>query len=381
MTYASAFHFAADYLKLFEDFAFIEREADSNLMYCIAYMVIMNEDACHWALERNSLISRIILIAIAWYTDQVKANHLTMPPLPIVRPAPLKEAVPDKPDEVRVRVRHIEDTTAFRQKKGITLWSHLRAILRHDAGKRRVGDDPELFAQYVHLLNLFVGMQPQKRELEQHIEFEVEWTKSFSHLGELVRNARDLGGSLAHVADPSTMFRNIATVIRHIFHDVTGQTDILMFRGWMPLDLHHIERDVLAVGSTVRVVRFSTLKITHFSFHEYLHLVLAEAIKVFRAYDRSDGRRPSLTRLFEDEILGRLSHKTDPHSYKIAIFEAPIRSEYPLQAIPWLPQAVSAERLTQSWLFCRTSKQICGAATASVCAASCITTARYPSAI
>lgn len=313
------------YRKFFEDFALIERDADTNLLFCIAYMIWMNEDATSFALSLKDVVSEIITIAVAWYTDQVKGPHIANPVRALLRPAPITEPDPDKPTETRTRFLNIEEGTGFRHKKGFPLLNHLQGVLHHPAGQRFVAENPRVFDSYAGLLNMFVGMQPQRRELGDHVLFEVEWTKPFGHLTELARNAKILGKCLKQV-EPERIAHGIAQLVKRIWDDVTGQSEILTIRGIEPLNFRYTEHDVLNVGAEVNVVNVNTLTITHFTFHEYIHLALAEAVKAFHLFDRIEPSIPNLSDTF-DEVIRRAGGAGTPYEHRLAIFEAPMRSK------------------------------------------------------
>lgn len=313
------------YRKFFEDFALIEREADTNLLFCMSYMIWMNELATAFALSMKDVISDIVTIAVGWYTDQVKGLHIANPVQPLLRPEPIKEPNPDKPTETRVRFLNIEDGSGFRHKKGFPLLNHLQGIMHHPAGQRFVASNPRVFDNYAGLLNMFVGMQPQRRELEQHVLFEAEWTKPFGHMTELARNAKSLGKSLKLV-EPERIATGMAQLVRRIWDDAIGESEILTVRGFAPLYFDHVERDVLYVGAEVTMVALNTLTITHFTFHEYLHLALAEAVKAFRSFESIEPSKPDLSDTF-DEVIRIAAGRGTPYEHRLAIFEAPIRSE------------------------------------------------------
>lgn len=321
------------YVHLFEEFAFIERDADSNLLYCIAYMVIMNAKASEWSMVRTKVVATLVDVALSWYTNQTRGHHLVYPPDPLVRPRPTEERDPEHPGQMRTKVWQVEDTSAYRHKKGVTLLQHLRALMRHDAGKEYITTQPRVFEHVTNLLNIFCGMQPQRRELDQHVEYEVEWTKSFSHLTELARFANDLGKCVVGQSEDNAVER-MSLVIGRIWADLSCKSEILGPRGWQPPQTPHVEPDILFVGSRTEMIAFDTLTITHFSFHEYLHLLLAEMVKSFRTIGPAAREQPgqqdwTLAQMFDVLLEQTESGPEDLHFFKLALFEAPIRSTSP----------------------------------------------------
>lgn len=305
-----ASRFAFNYVRLFEHYIYQDREIDSNLMYCIAYMVFGNGPACAYATKQENLFNLVLDVAYAFYTNQIALGRLTIPPQEIIRTVDRKE---------------VEDSPAFRGKKGITVFGHVRSLLRHEEMQRIIASEPAMFLKVAKFLNMFVGMQTQKKELKSHIEFEVDWPRTFAHLSELAKTARELGETLQY-ATPQVLLSNISAVAAGIFADLTLQSDTLnptMYNSPKFMLL----QDVLVPGHKIEVLAVDTIHMDAFSFHHYLNLLFAESVKHLRTLDWKEGKYEGLSPqdVFDKLCLAPLG--VDPELLKLVVFEWSFQSE------------------------------------------------------
>jgi E3 ubiquitin-protein ligase UBR1 len=293
---------------LFEHFLFQDREIDTNLMYCIAYMVFGNGPACAWATTRQHLFTLVLDVAQAWFTNQIVTGRLVIPPLDFDADSP----------------RHIvEETAAFRSKKGLTVFGHLRSLVRHEEMQRIIARSPAMFTRAAGFLNLFVGMQTQKKEINEHIEFEVDWTKTFAYLGELAKTSRELGESLKF-ATPDDLLSGLFGVANRVYDDLTLRSSVLDPSKYTPPNFKLVN-NVLIPGSQCEIIDVDVSTIEAFSFHHYMNLLFAECLKHLR-HIPSDFHNLSLPDFFHKVVLDNID-RTRPEQVIAILVELPMQSE------------------------------------------------------
>jgi E3 ubiquitin-protein ligase UBR1 len=306
-----ACRFAFNYVRMLEHYMFHEKDSDMNLIFCMTYMVFGNGDACAYAAEHSELLTKVIQVAQSWYTNQMVSTM----------------QIPVPPQNIQ-GLRVTPESLAFKHKRGITIFSHARVLFRHKAIQRLMIDQPQYFTHAVELLNMFVGLQPQRRETGEHVEYEVEWTRPFSLLGEIAKASRELGEAFKF-ATPQRLLTSLADVATRIMDDIMLSSSTLDADKYQRPNTHQV-RNVLAPGSDFTCIEGNMLQTKAFSFHHYLNLLYAEMFKrikdviPFDEEGRYDGS--NLTDLVDDVILGGPG-ETRAEWYKLLLMEWPLQSE------------------------------------------------------
>ncbi|KAK4688582.1 hypothetical protein P7C73_g1532, partial [Tremellales sp. Uapishka_1] len=248
-----------------EHYLFQDRDLDTQLAVSTAYMVLGNGMACAWATTRNRLYYTVIDVIHSWYTNQTTMNHLIVPPEDIERA--------DRSPEARLDY----DTPAFRGKKGLALFGHVRALFKHEQMQKLVIAQPGLFGRIVAFINMFVGLQPQGREQVTHAEFEIDWPRSFSILGEMAKLCRELGYAF-RLATPEQLVSSLSSISNRILLDIMLMSNTLDPDRYTRPSEHDVV-DVLVPGSKHTLIKQNMSRVEAFSFHHYLHYLFAEMMK------------------------------------------------------------------------------------------------------
>jgi E3 ubiquitin-protein ligase UBR1 len=233
----------------------------------ISYMFLSNGPACAAATTRANLLTTVVDVMHSWYTNQVDDHTIRLPTADVDRSDPSPDARPGK-----------DKSISWKNKRGIHLFAHLRGLLLHEEIQDIIVNDTDIFIRIVQFLNMFVGMQPQRREVIDHIAFEVEWIKTFGILGELAKCSRELGECFLRVTTPEKLVNALSLVGQRILCDISLLTNILDGVEYPPLSIHEV-RDVLVQGSKHHLINKNTLAMVGLSFHHYLHYLFAELIK------------------------------------------------------------------------------------------------------
>ena len=303
-----ACRFGANYISMFEHYLFHDRELDTNLIFSIAYMVFGHGPASAHASKHVGLFHTVLDVAEAWYCGSGKD---------LVLPAP----VIDRLDT---------STPAFRGKKAMTIFGHVRILFRHEEMQRLIAATPAMCDHAVSLFHLFVGLQPQHRVLDEHVEYEVEWPRSFAVLAELSKSCREFGECFKY-ADTDYTMRYIRQIIYLICADMNLATTRLDPERWSIPTLKNIT-GVLDSGTSCSLFDVNVATIKAFSFHHYLHLVLAELLKQLVSTWKTDanGLYKSLFTDVWDSMINSVGMQ-DSRPTKLFILEWPLQSK----ASPW----------------------------------------------
>lgn len=253
-----ATRYSINYGHTFEHYLYQDRD-DSSLAFSMSYMLLGRSSACGEAIVESQLFRSVLETAFNYYS---------------MKPA-LKDDEPPTSDVQRFDI----DSHAFRGKKGLTLLSHLRALLKYKEVKAQIVRDQGLFERTLVFLNHFVGLQSQRREMDRHVEYEIDWVKSISVLPDLSKLAREFGESFQH-SDPERLLKAIRMVERRIIDDQTLKSTTLDRSMYEYPTFFNVE-NVLRPGTVYSVLDVNVARITGFSFHHYMHLVLAEMLKAY----------------------------------------------------------------------------------------------------
>nr|XP_019044649.1 ubiquitin-protein ligase [Kwoniella bestiolae CBS 10118]OCF23579.1 ubiquitin-protein ligase [Kwoniella bestiolae CBS 10118] len=260
---------AMNYPRLVEHYLFQERELDTNIIYSSAYLIFTDGAVCAHATTKGQLYHNVINVAHSWFTNQIVktdgCDRLIIPPIHF------------DPADNSAKGRVDTDVPAFRSKKGLALLGHLRSMVRHPEMRQLIVRQPQLFNRALLFVNMFVGLQPQKREQSEHVEYEVDWYKSFIILPDMSKLCRELGeiflsGTIDHVLG------SMAVVVNRILTDMMLMSNTLDKEKYQR-PVEHDVQDVLYKNSRFSLIKQSITRIEAFSFHHYLNYLLAEMVK------------------------------------------------------------------------------------------------------
>ncbi|WWC63263.1 uncharacterized protein I303_105863 [Kwoniella dejecticola CBS 10117] len=320
-----ASRFAINYPRLVEHYLFQERELDSNIIYSSAYLVFTNGAVCVHATTKGQLYNNVINVAHAWYTGQViktdGCDRLVIPPNQF-----------DQNDH-SAKGRMDVDVPAFRSKKGLALLGHLRSMMRHPEMRKLIVRQPQLFNRALSFINMFVGLQPQRRETAEHVEYEVDWYRSFIILPDMAKLCREVG-EIFQSGVPDNVLGSMVVVVNRILTDMMLMSNTLDKEKYKR-PIEHDVQDVLYTGSRFSLIKQSISKITAFSFHHYLNFLLAEMVKSSKdMFDPTNGTLKGLRfkEVIEQFVL-RANNPSDSERMKLLIIEWSLQTHVVLSQI------------------------------------------------
>jgi E3 ubiquitin-protein ligase UBR1 len=201
-------------------------------------------------------------------------------------------------------------------KRGLFLMSHLRECLWYKEVAQIVRQDRALLERLLQFIDLFDGIQPQRREVAQHLQYEVDWSGVFRTLAELAQTIRRFGECFVG-ADAGISSLSIVIVARRIRSNELFQTPTLDPAQWRQPEFKKV-RPVLhehnqspSAGEDMEVIDCNLIRHSLFSFSSPSHYLLGWLIKGLAATDYSFSglmSGASFTELFLISIEGRPGH-------------------------------------------------------------------------
>lgn len=169
-----------------------------------------------------------------------------------------------------------------KNKKGAYLLAHLRSLLELDAVANWVGTTHTFVYRLGQFADLFIGMQPQAHEIENHINFEVDWYKPFNLMSELAKLMRQVGECYRH-ANFDLIFLVMRYLTGRIYNDICLWSDVhdqekCLAPAWKKVEVKYSDGTKYPPGTTINLIDQQLHGVEGFSFHHYNHYLLAEMI-------------------------------------------------------------------------------------------------------
>ncbi|KZT42813.1 hypothetical protein SISSUDRAFT_979604 [Sistotremastrum suecicum HHB10207 ss-3] len=268
---AVAVHFANVYHRIIDSYLLIDREAETSIKYFALQLFTVPSIAQHIVRQHN-IISRLLAIITAFFTDQIVNKRVTYPPVPGL--------------EVDV------DKFPFKSKRFMPVFSDLRYICSNESVQQLIADNHDYIANFVKVCQLFMGINPNKRAAANHVEYETEaWINVFNVTLSLSRVVKVYGEAYSR-ASAKNLITTILMVISEIFAVCTLEVDRLDKSKYPEIHFHRVTFN----GTSHDVIQFDVMD-GWVSFHHALHWLLAELFK----------HTHLLTREILDPLIGNLT--------------------------------------------------------------------------
>jgi hypothetical protein len=127
----------------------------------------------------------------------------------------LPEATSDGDAERSIDAHINCSSPAFTNRRFMHIFQDLRFMLSSSSARQAIGQDPRNLLNYLELLNLFQDMNPQRRAIDRHVEYESDtWINAFQVTMLLARTVQPLAQSYAQ--DARILATSLQRVLRHI---------------------------------------------------------------------------------------------------------------------------------------------------------------------
>ncbi|CAG8463021.1 15022_t:CDS:2, partial [Cetraspora pellucida] len=108
------------------------------------------------------------------------------------------------------------DSDSFKNRRYFHIFQDLRYIISNDIVKQAVPKQSHYLTQYLDLITLFQGMNPNVRATQQHVEYENEsWVNAFNATLQIAKSCRQF--SECYAVDTVTLCMTIHTVLQKLY--------------------------------------------------------------------------------------------------------------------------------------------------------------------
>ncbi|KAJ6608860.1 hypothetical protein B0H10DRAFT_2166482 [Mycena sp. CBHHK59/15] len=250
---AVAGHFANVYHRVIDAYLLIDREAETSIKYFALQLFTVPSVSAH-IVRNHKLVSRLLAIISAFFTNQIEEKHIIYPPLPL--------------GALDV------DSFPFKSKRFMPVFSDLRYLCHNEPVQVLIANNRDYMNQFAKTCQLFMCVNPNKRAVTNHVEYETDaWISVFNVTLSLSRVIKVYGEAFSR-ATVAQLVAAITTVVHHILMVCTLTEERLDRTKFNPVEFH----EVFFGDAAYQVVKFDVLE-GWVSFHHSLHWLLAELFK------------------------------------------------------------------------------------------------------
>ncbi|PFH47196.1 hypothetical protein AMATHDRAFT_152756 [Amanita thiersii Skay4041] len=248
-----ASRFAGVYHRIVDSYLLIDREAETSIKYLALQLFTVPSVACH-VVRNYNLVDRLLSIITAFFTNQIQDKRIAYPP-----------ATPTAVDA---------DSQPFKSKRFMPVFSDLRYLVVTDHVQDMIAQNLEFITQFARTCQLFMCINPNKRAVTSHVEYEADaWISVFNVTLSLSRVVKAYGEAFSR-ATTIKLLAAIAIVMANITLVINLEQGCLDSTKFSPIMYH----DVTFGDEEYTIVDFNVLD-GWVSFHHSLHWLLAELFK------------------------------------------------------------------------------------------------------
>jgi len=262
----SAGHFANIYHRVIDAYLLVDREAETSIKYFALQLFTVPSVSGHIA-RNHRLVQRLLAIITSFFTNRIVDKRIVYPGSSTT-PSNTAATVVNTTGAVDV------DSFPFKSKRFMPVFSDLRYLAHTSQVQDLIAHTPSYLALFASTCRLFMCLNPNKRAVETHVEYETDaWISVFNVTLSLSRVIKVFGEAFAR-ASSAELVSAIGTVVHHILMVCTLAEDRLDRTKFAQPTFHMVD-----FGGK----RYNTLKFDvsegWVSFHHSLHWLLAELLK------------------------------------------------------------------------------------------------------
>lgn len=278
--YFTAGHFANIYHRVIDAYLLVDREAETSIKYFALQLFTVPSVSGHIA-RNHSLVSRLLAIITSFFTNRIVDKRIAYPASGFTSPAPIPNSsgatfsslipVPTSTGLIDV------DSFPFKSKRFMPVFSDLRYLAHTSQVQTLIASSPTYLHQFATTCRLFMCLNPNKRAVKTHVEYETDaWISVFNVTLSLSRVIKVYGEAFGGKAGSGTaeLVGAIGAVMHHIFMVCTLVEDRLDRSKFPPPSFHTVSFG----GKDYKTIDFDVSE-GWVSFHHALHWLLAELCK------------------------------------------------------------------------------------------------------
>ena len=314
--------FAAIYKVLAQLYLVADREPDHSIIN-LSLQMLTTPSITAEIIERGNFCTRLLAILYTFLTKRRAGN----------------------PAEVDVRTGITFETGAMTNRRIHHFFQDLKYLLESKYTQERVRIDEEYLLQFLDLATLFQEIDPNKRAVGEHVQYESDsWVALILLIRDLARNIRMLAESFAwrKTQDPSSMCRALRQVAKtttiHSIGGKRGQTTgsdesatghVVHFK---PVQPSSFEKWAPGYRESPHPVVDFVIENESMSFHHPLHWTLSWLIEQGKSMSRE--QLETLLRFDQQKLelkdpMSAYSAQVpslEPLQYLLALFDIPLRT-------------------------------------------------------
>lgn len=283
------------YHRVVDAYLLVDREAETSIKYFALQLFTVPSVALH-IVRHHNLVSRLLAIITSFFTNQIKDKHILYQSNSLA--------------EVDV------DSYPFKSKRFMPVFSDLRYLCHNEPVQQLIAHNRQFLEQFATACQLFMCVNPNKRVVNTHIEYETDaWISVFNVTLSLSRVIKVYGEAYAK-SSAAQLVTAISTVVHKILMTCTLADDRLDKEKFSPITFH----DVRFGDSSYSVIEFDVME-GWVSFHHSLHWLLAELFKHVDILSENSLQEVGMSTI-KDIILRNASDKA-----MLTVIDFPLRGE------------------------------------------------------
>uniref|UniRef100_A0A8H8CS44 E3 ubiquitin-protein ligase n=1 Tax=Psilocybe cubensis TaxID=181762 RepID=A0A8H8CS44_PSICU len=277
-------HFANIYHRVIDAYLLVDREAETSIKYFALQLFTVPSVSGHIA-RNHKLVQRLLAIITSFFTNRIVEKRIvyagpssiTSPPsstssvgFPSVGAGVGASAAIMPPATGTIDV----DSFPFKSKRFMPVFSDLRYLAHTSQVQDLIAHNPSYLVAFASTCRLFMCLNPNKRAVETHVEYETDaWISVFNVTLSLSRVIKVFGEAFGK-STTAELISAIGTVVHQILMVCTLAEDRLDRTKFSAPTFHQVEFG----GKRYNTLQFDVSE-GWVSFHHALHWLLAELLK------------------------------------------------------------------------------------------------------
>ncbi|KAF9481254.1 hypothetical protein BDN70DRAFT_876575 [Pholiota conissans] len=279
---AIAGHFANIYHRVIDAYLLVDREAETSIKYFALQLFTVPSVSGH-IVRNHRLLQRLLAIITNFFTNRIEQKRIAYPGSSTQGSSTTTSSVstgtgnitsPTSATPINANGSIDVDSFPFKSKRFMPVFSDLRYLAHTSQVQDLIAHTPSYLSSFAATCRLFMCLNPNKRAVETHVEYETDaWISVFNVTLSLSRVIKVFGEAFAR-ATSAELVGAIGTVVHQILMVCTLAEDRLDRTKFSVPAFHWVE----FAGGRYHTLEFDVSE-GWVSFHHSLHWLLAELLK------------------------------------------------------------------------------------------------------
>ncbi|KAF8957057.1 hypothetical protein BDZ97DRAFT_1954955 [Flammula alnicola] len=212
---AIAGHFANIYHRVIDAYLLVDREAETSIKYFALQLFTVPSVSGHIA-RNHRLVQRLLAIITSFFTNRIVEKRIVYPGSSGVSSfsssqggmASAGAGVPSTPTTTNATGTIDVDSFPFKSKRFMPVFSDLRYLAHTSQVQDLIAHTPSYLSAFASTCRLFMCLNPNKRAVETHVEYETDaWISVFNVTLSLSRVIKVFGEAFARATSTELVDR------------------------------------------------------------------------------------------------------------------------------------------------------------------------------